>query len=110
MAKTGKHSYGFSDRSGFRYLSKDLVPQFRNRKPTGLLVGRDEVDIDHEQLQLGDVNASDDQTLPDPRPDNSLRESRALSAWDPVGGGITEMGTRTIGLDMSVKVGKVTVE
>ena len=96
-----KHAFGFCDRSGFRYPLKDLVPQYENRKPTGLLVGKDMVDIDHEQLQLGDVDANDPQTLEDPRPDQNLAESRALYSWNPVG---------AVGLDgIKAMVGKVTV-
>jgi hypothetical protein len=66
-------------------------------------------DIDHEQLQLGRVDASDPQNLEDPRPDQSLTSSRALAAWNPVGGGVTEFGSRTVGLNIFVKTGKVTV-
>lgn len=109
MSTKGKHAYGFCDRTGFRYSLKDLIPQFRNRKPTGLLVGRDVLDIDHEQFRIGDIEPGDDQSLCDARPDVNLPASRALSAWNPVGGGVTEMGARTVGLDMSLKVGKVTV-
>jgi hypothetical protein len=105
-----KHAYGFCDRTGFRYDLKDLIPQFENGKPNGLLVGRDMADIDHEQLRIGDVDASDRQALDDPRPDTNLNESRALSAWNPVGGGITSMGSATVGLDMSAEVGRVTVD
>ena len=105
----GKLAYGFSDRSGFRYDLKDLVPQYENLRPNGLLVGKDEVDIDHEQLQLGRVDASDDQTLDDPRPDQDIASSRALGAFDPVGGGVTAFGSRTVGLDVYARVGKVTV-
>ena len=71
-----KHAFGFCDRTGFRYPLKDLVPQYENRKPTGLLVGKDMVDIDHEQLQLGDVDANDPQTLEDPRPCRSTAATR----------------------------------
>ena len=111
MSKTAKHSkaYGFSDRSGFRYPLSELVEEYKNRRPTGLMVGKDEVDIDHEQLQIGNVDANDPQVLPNPRPDTSVTESRSLWAWNPVGGGLTEYGTRTVGLDMSAEVGRVTV-
>ena len=96
-----KHAFGFCDRTGFRYPLKDLVEQYENRKPTGLLVGKDMVDIDHEQLQLGEVNANDKQSLGNPRPDRDLRTSRALYSWNPVG---------LVGLDgASAAVGKVTV-
>lgn len=96
----GKHAFGFCDRTGFRYPLKDLVPQYVNRQPTGLLVGRDVLDIDQEQLQLGEVDANDSQTLLNPRPDKDLAASRALYSWNPVGIGNVEMK----GL-----VGKVTV-
>lgn len=81
----GKHAFGFCDRTGFRYPLKDLVPQYENRKPTGLLVGKDVLDIDQEQLQLGDVDANDPQSLLNPRPDTGLAASRALWGWSPVG-------------------------
>ena len=45
-----------------------------------------------------------------PRPDKDLTESRSLSAWNPVGGGITALGSRTVGLDMEGVAGRVTVE
>ena len=82
---SSENAFGFCDRTGFRYPLKDLVPQYKNGKPTGFLVGRDMVDIDHEQLRLGEVNANDPQSLLNPRPDRELAESRALSSWKPVG-------------------------
>lgn len=105
----GKYAYGYCDRTGFRYPLKDLVPQRENGVPNGLRVGRDVVDKDHPQLKIGDVDASDPQALRDPRPDKELSESRGLSAWNPVGGGVTAMGSRTVGLDMTGEVGRVTV-
>jgi hypothetical protein len=93
-------AYGFCDRSGFRYDLKDLVDQYENQVPTGLLIGKDWIDIDQEQLQLGDVDANDPQTLENPRPDQSQDESRALASWNPVG---------LVGLSMSITVGKVKV-
>jgi hypothetical protein len=106
----GKHAYGFCDRTGFRYPIRDLVRQIEDGRWNGLMVGRDVVDQDQPQLKLGDVNASDPQALRNPRPDDSLSESRSLSAFDPVGGGNTALGSRTVGLDMSGAVGRVTVE
>lgn len=78
-------AYGFCDRTGFRYPIDELVEQYENGRPTGLLVGKDMVDKDHEQLRLGEVDASDEQYLQNPRPDTSLVESRALWSWDPIG-------------------------
>lgn len=112
MARTAKGSkaYGFCDRTGFRYPLADLVPQIENRKPSGLMVGKDVVDIDHEQLQLGRVKANDPQSLDDPRPEQTLSNSRYLWAWAPVGGGLTEFGSRTVGLGNEAQIGKVSIE
>ena len=106
----GKHAFGFCDRTGFRYPLRDLVRQIEDGRWNGLLVGRDVVDQDQPQLKLGDVNASDPQALRLPRPDDGLDESRRLYAWNPVGGGDTALGSRTVGLDMEGLVGRVTVE
>lgn len=105
-----KEAFGFCDRTGFRYPLKDLVEQYKNDAPTGLKVGKDMVDIDHEQLRLGEVDANDKISLDDPRPDKDIAESRALTAFDPVGGGVTEFGSRTVGLEVSAVTGEVTVE
>jgi hypothetical protein len=105
----GKHAFGFCDRTGFRYRKKDLVPQIENQRPNGLLVGRDVLDKDQPQLQLGKLNMQDPQAIRNPRPDVSLTESRSLSAWNPVGGGSELYGTETLGLDIKGEVGKVTV-
>ena len=110
MPANGKRAFGFCDRTGFRYPLGKLVEQYKNGSPTGLLVGYDVVDIDHEQLRIGELEANDPQTLRNPRPDQSLVESRALSAWNPVGGGLTEFGTQTLGLDTELSIGKVTIE
>lgn len=106
----GKRAFGFCDRTGFRYNLRDLVRQIEDGRWNGLLVGRDVVDQDQPQLKLGEVNASDPQALRMPRPDKDLTESRSLSAWNPVGGGITALGSRTLGLDMEGVAGRVTVE
>ncbi len=106
----GSKAFGFCDRTGFRYPLRDLVRQIEDGRWNGLLVGRDVVDQDQPQLKLGDVNANDPQALRNPRPDLDLAESRALSAWNPVGGGVTEFGSSTVGLDMEGLAGRVTVE
>ena len=51
----GKYAFGFCDKTGFRYPLKDLVPEIVNQRPTGFLVGRDVVDRDQPQLQLGQI-------------------------------------------------------
>jgi hypothetical protein len=106
----GKKAFGFCDRTGFRYDLKDLVRQIENGRWNGLLVGRDVVDKDHPQNRLGEVDANDPQALRFPRPDKDIVESRALSAWNPVGGGNTSLGSRTVGLDMAAMAGRVKVE
>ena len=108
-ASKGKIAFGFCDRTGFRYKLTDLVPQILNQRPTGLLVGRDVVDVDQPQLQLGRVAFTDNQALRNPRPDRALAESRDLFAFNPVGGGVTQLGSFTVGLDMECNSGEVKV-
>jgi|TARA_R100001129_G_C5279857_1_gene236567 hypothetical protein len=106
---SGKYAFGYCDRTGFRYPKKDLVPQIVNQRPTGLLVGKDVVDPDQPQLQLGRVRVDDPQALRNPRPDQSLEQSRRFFAFNPVGGGVTALGSRTVGLDIEGQIGNVTV-
>ena len=77
---TGKHAFGISDRSGFRYRLKDMRKEWN-----GLLVGRDEWEEKHPQLQpLRAV--PDPQALRDPRPEQNLDEQRDIQyGYDPVG-------------------------
>lgn len=110
MSRRSDRAFGFCDRTGFRYDLNDLREQWINGRPSGLLVGKDQIDIDHEQLRLDEVNANDDISLENPRPDTSQEESRAMSAFDPVGGGISEFGSRTVGLDNYATGGNVTIE
>ena len=108
-ASRGKRAFGFCDRTGFRYKLTDLVPQIENQRPTGLLVGRDVVDVDQPQLQLGRIAFTDNEALRNPRPDRALDESRALFAFNPVGGGVTELGSFTVGLDIQGNLGEIEV-
>jgi hypothetical protein len=98
---SNKNAFGFCDRTGFRYKLDDLVEQWENQKPTGLLVGKDMVDIDQEQLRIGEVDANDPQSLENPRPDQSEAQSRVIR-WSlmPVGANMP---------NLSAAVGKVTV-
>ena len=105
----GKYAFGYCDLTGFRYPIKDLVPQIKNGRPTGLRVGKDVVSPDQPQLQLGRLRLDDAEALRHPRPDQNLDESRKLFAWNPVGGGITSLGSRTVGLNIKAKSGQVTV-
>jgi hypothetical protein len=105
----GKHAFGFCDVTGFRYALRDLVPLIRDGRDTGFRVGFDVLDKDNPQYELGRMKMSDPQALRNPRPDTALEESRRLGAFDPVGGGITELGSRTVGLDITGEIGRVTV-
>ena len=90
MAKfaKGKYAFGFCDRTGFRYKLKDLVPQIKAGRMTGLMVGRDMLDKDQPQNFLGRLgDYADPQAIRNPRPDLSQGVSRKLSAFDPVGNG-----------------------
>ena len=90
MAKfaKGKYAFGFCERTGFRYKLKDLVPQIKAGRMTGLMVGRDMLDKDQPQNFLGRLgDYADPQAIRDPRPDLSQDISRQLFAFDPVGNG-----------------------
>ena len=59
---TGKNAFGISDRSGFRYRLKDMRKEWN-----GLLVGKDEWEQKHPQLEAPRVPA-DAQAIRDARP------------------------------------------
>ena len=96
----GKYAFGYCDLTGFRYPLKDLVPEIVNQRPTGFLVGRDVVDPDQPQLQLGRLKGDDPKAVRNPRPDRGLDQSRIFASFNPVG---------QVGLDCSGHVGVVTV-
>lgn len=60
---SGKYAWGISDRSGFRYRLREMRKEWN-----GLLVGPDEYEEKHPQLQAPRVGP-DPQALRDPRPD-----------------------------------------
>ena len=106
---SGKYAFGYCDITGFRYKLSDLVPLIRDGRDTGLRVGYDHLDVDNPQYELGRMSITDPQAIRNPRPPRALADSRKMFAFDPVGGGITELGSRTVGLDIHAEVGKVTV-
>ncbi|HEY7822648.1 MAG TPA: hypothetical protein VIG24_07450 [Acidimicrobiia bacterium] len=81
----GKRAFGYCDKTGFRYPLNDLVYEYKDGHRTGFRVGKDVVDPDHPQNFLGRVRVVDPQSLRNPRPDNSIDESRSLFGWRPVG-------------------------
>ena len=62
---SGKHAFSISDRSGFRFRLRDM-----KREWTGALVGPDEFEPKHPQLEPIRVGP-DPQALYNPRPDKS---------------------------------------
>ena len=60
---TGKKSWGYSDRSGFRYRLRDMIKEWN-----GLKVGRDEYEEKHPQLEPNHPGP-DPTALFEPRPD-----------------------------------------
>jgi len=76
----GKHAFGISDRSGFRYRLKDMRKEWN-----GLLVGKDEWEEKHPQLEPLRVRP-DPQALRNPRPEQDLTAQRDIQyGYDPVG-------------------------
>ncbi len=83
-----KNAWGISDRSGFRYRLKDM-----RREWTGALVGPDEFEPKHPQLEPPKAGP-DPQALRNPRPDRKeplkvflLTDSVGLSIVSPRGVG-----------------------
>jgi hypothetical protein len=84
----GKYAFGFCDRTGFRYKIKDLVPQIKAGRKTGLMVGRNMLDEDQPQNFLGRLgDYADPEALRNARPDIAQDTSRRLFAFNPVGNG-----------------------
>jgi hypothetical protein len=97
----GKHAYGFCDRCNFRYDLADLKYEIVDKRRNGLLVCEPCLDVDHEQLQLGEFRIFDPQALKDPRPDTGKVASTSFFGWNPVGDNIS--------LEMTMSIGSVTV-
>lgn len=92
---SGKYAWGISDRSGFRYRLREMRKEWN-----GLLVGPDEYEPKHPQLEPPNVSP-DPQALRDPRPD-SAEELVVFIYTDQVG--LSVPGPRGVG-----QVGDVTV-
>jgi len=92
---SGKYAYGISDRSGFRYRLREMRKEWN-----GLLVGPDEYEEKHPQLEAPNVGA-DPQALRDPRPDRN-EPLRVNIYTDQIG--LPIQGPRAVG-----RVGNVTV-
>tara|TARA_R100000963_G_scaffold34341_2_gene27834 strand:+ start:883 stop:1227 length:345 start_codon:yes stop_codon:yes gene_type:complete len=82
----GKYALGVCDRTGFVYKLKDLRNQIVDQRRTGLMVGKDVLDKDQPQYQIGRLNVDDPQGLRNARPQKDLEQTRGTYAWDPIGG------------------------
>lgn len=82
---SGKDAYGISDRSGFQFRLRDMREEWN-----GLLVGPDEYEPKHPQLEPPRVGP-DPQALRNPRPEQALDQQRNIQwSWNPVGGPPTD--------------------
>ena len=94
----GKLAYGFCDRCGQRFDLSDL----RSERDTGILrnnkVCPSCFDPDHPQNFLFKVRTDDRIALRDPRPDNTLDQSRSLGSWNPVGMQYTSEVKASVGI------------
>lgn len=92
---SGKYAFGISDRSGFRYRLREMRKEWN-----GLLVGPDEYEEKHPQLESPNVGA-DPQAVRDPRPD--INEALKIFIYTDL------IGLPTPRPQCNGKVGKVTV-
>ena len=91
----GTRAWGISDRSGFRYRLREMRKEWN-----GLLVGPDEYEPKHPQLESPNAGA-DPQALRDPRPDQ--KEALSVTLFTNSVGQRTDI-PRAVG-----KTGTVTV-
>jgi hypothetical protein len=107
----GKYAYGFCDRCSFRYDLKELREQYEAGERTNLMVCPTCWEVDNPQSDLGKYpRGPESQALYRARPDKDIVETRSYNAFNPVGGGLDEFGSRTMGLNIHAEVGDVTVE
>jgi hypothetical protein len=87
---SGKNSYGISDRSGQRYKLRNMKREWNN-----LLVGRDEWEAKHPQLEPRRVEA-DPEALKDARPDRTEKEVTVLLKKDAFRSGASGSAVITV--------------
>ena len=97
---SGKNSYGICDITGFRYKLRDMRETW-----DGLLVGPDQWDAKHPQLQPK-PSAVDPQAVKDPRPDTADDNSKFLVYTNVVDG---KLGAVLDTFSVTTSVGEVTV-
>jgi hypothetical protein len=109
MYANGKKALGICDRCGFTYKLKELRYEIQNKTNTGLKVCEECFDPDHPQYDINVVSTLDVQSLYEPRVDTGEADSRILGSFNPVGGGNPQLGSTTIGLDITGEIGTVKV-
>ena len=106
----GKYALGVCDRTGFVYPLKDLRNQVVDQKRTGIMVGKDVLDKDQPQYQLGRLNVNDPQGLRNPRPQKDLEQTRGTFGWNPIGGWNSAFGSSNLyNMVLHGKVGNLKV-
>lgn len=86
----GKDVPGICDRCGQRVSHNKLKVEYKQDKPTGIMVCPSCWDDQHPQDDISPI-AIDAQRVKDPRPDPGLRASRSMSGWEPVGNPATDL-------------------
>jgi hypothetical protein len=92
---SGNKTWGISDRSGFRYRLREMKKEW-----TGMMVGPDEYEPKHPQLEAPNVVA-DPQAVRNPRPDqaealNVTLYTNQVGQKVPVPRAVGQAGTVTV--------------
>lgn len=95
-----RYSFGYCDRCGFRYPTKELKFEVENGFQTKRKTCPDCHDPDHPQNFLGKLKIRDPQSIRDARPEIDIESSRSTFGWNPVG---------SFKIIMTVSVGEVSV-
>jgi len=96
----GNKALGICDRCGFSFKLNELKYEIVDQSRTGHRVCRDCKDVDHPQLRIGDIDASDNISLFNPRPDTGEADSTTYYGFNPVS---------SIGVVMRAKAGTVKI-
>ena len=97
---SGKYAYGICDITGFRYKLNEMKKTWN-----GLLVGPDQWDAKHPQLQPRPVG-TDGEALKDARPDTS-DDNNFFAVYTNVGLG--KLGKTLETYEIAVELGSVTI-
>ena len=87
---SGKHAYGISDRSGFRYRIRDMRKEWN-----GAFVGYDEYEEKHPQLEVLRIK-TDPEAIRNARPDRTEPAVQTMLFKDPFTTGVADSGSTVI--------------